>query len=175
MKKLTSAALIIFMVFCFLCHADEADTFWSIRAMFDCPVYGNTKADLDPILRYMDALHENGILFELPDLLISNKEGYDRISSYTSEAISLTYIYRFDENRYSMTVDIPDEYRPQQDALILLIASMLDIDKSEAAGIYGKLYYNAIPGQWIKMDGAAYTIRYYEANGIKGLIVEISK
>ena len=134
---------------------------WKLDHGYDFPIYGSTMADLSPISDYLSILADNGIYLKLPELVITHKEDCEWIYSKVGDFFYLTYVYYNDMSRYSLDLEVPLTYRPRDEALTLLLVSMLDMNYEDAAELYGRLQYNVIDN-WCVMETDEYNVSYYE-------------
>ncbi len=134
---------------------------WKLDHGYDFPIYGSTMADLSPISDYLSILADNRIYLKLPELVITHKEDCEWIYSKVGDFFYLTYVYYNDMSRYSLDLEVPLTYRPRDEALTLLLVSMLDMNYEDAAELYGRLQYNVIDN-WCVMETDKYNVSYYE-------------
>ena len=139
-------------------------------------MYGFTDSDLAPIADYLSLLQDNGIFLKLPDLSVTKKEDQDWIYTKIGKSIWLTYQYYLDGSRQALWMEFPMDYKPKDEAHVLLIMSMLSIEKNKAEELYKSLQYNLIDGN-SELSTEAYKLTYYEIcqgnNGSQTLVVEV--
>ena len=133
---------------------------WAREHGYEFPIYGSTSVDLSPISDYLAILNENGIYFTLPDLSISDHGEYVWITSYFSD-YWLLYKYYNDGSGYSMLFQVPAVYRPKDEALALLMVSVLDIDREKAESLMRSLRYNVID-KYAQIRSDEYILEYME-------------
>ena len=110
----------------------------------DFVVYGIIDSELAPVVDFLSLLEENGIYIKLPELSVNNKDEYDWYSFKIGDSFWLYYVEYKNSSKISFTLEVPNNYKPKDDAFVLMIVSMLSLSKDEADKIYSSLEYNLI-------------------------------
>lgn len=164
--------VIMLMAFCMSAHAATIKDFEREGFLHsDFVMFGKTDADLSPIYDYLSLLKENGIYLKLPDLSVTKKEDRDYIYTEIGKTMNLSYSYWLDGTADNLMMEVPIEYKPKDEALTLMIMSMLSLDHEEAEKLYASLQYNVIDdGSSIELDN--YILTYSDIrNGSTGVLM----
>jgi hypothetical protein len=123
---------------------------WEKEHGYTFPFYGKTSVDLSPISDFLSLLESNNIYIPIQEILITNNrkdyEGHehDYISAKIGDTFYLTYICYLDGSKIRLSLEVPRTYRPMDEALKLLIVSVLSVEYDEAEKMLQRLYYNVI-------------------------------
>ena len=145
---------------------------WHDFTTDDFMYYGIIHSDLKMVGDFLSLLEDNGIYIKLPELLIDSNDERDYYSFEIADSFWLTYIEYIENENVLISLEVPNEYKPRDEALTLMISSVLSIDKEQAEELYSLLQYNVID-RWADLDVNEYHLSLFSTEWFQQLDITV--